>query len=134
MNGYEDILNLPHYNSRKHPRMSAANRAAQFSPFAALTGYEAAIRETARQTGRKIELCEDEQAELSEKLRRLQELDHPTATFIYFVPDGRKEGGEYVTRTAQVKRIDAFHQVVGLSDGQQIPIGALLDVDCEEWT
>ena len=133
MSGYEDILNLPHHVSRKHPQMSMLNRAAQFSPFAALTGYDAAIRETARQTDRRVALSEDEKAEISEKLRLLRdaEAEHPVVTFVYFVPDGRKEGGEYVSRTAQVKRIDDFNRVVWLADGQSISIDDLLEVDCE---
>ena len=133
MRGYEDILNLPHHVSRKHPPMSMLNRAAQFSPFAALTGYDAAIRETARQTDRRIALSEDEKAEISEKLRLLRdvEAEHPVVTFVYFVPDGRKEGGKYVSRTAQVKRIDDFKQVILLADGQSISIDDLLEVDCK---
>ena len=133
MSGYEDILNLPHHVSRKHPQMSMLNRAAQFSPFAALTGYDAAIRETARQTDRRVALSEDEKAEISEKLRLLRdtEAEHPVVTFVYFVPDGRKEGGEYVSRTAQVKRIDDFNRVIWLADGQNIFIDDLLEVDCE---
>ena len=133
MSGYEDILNLPHHVSRKRPPMSMLNRAAQFSPFAALTGYDAAIRETARQTDRRIALSEDEKAEISEKLRLLREVEaeHPVVTFVYFVPDGRKEGGKYVSRTAQVKRIDDFKQVILLADGQSISIDDLLEVDCK---
>ena len=131
MSGYEDILNLPHHVSRKHPPMSMLNRAAQFSPFAALSGYDAAIRETARQTDRRIALSEDEKAEISEKLRLLRdvEAEHPVVTFVYFVPDGRKEGGKYVSLTAQVKRIDEFNRVVWLTDGQSISIDDLLAVD-----
>ena len=119
MRGYEDILNLPHHVSRKHPPMSMLNRAAQFSPFAALTGYDAAIRETARQTDRRIALSEDEKAEISEKLRLLRdvEAEHPVVTF--------------VSRTAQVKRIDDFKQVILLADGQSISIDDLLEVDCK---
>lgn len=133
MSDYEDILNLPHHVSRKHPQMSMLNRAAQFSPFAALTGYDAAIRETARQTDQKIALSEDEKAEINEKLRLLKEIEaeHPLVTFVYFVPDDRKEGGEYVSRTAQVKRIDDFNRIILLTDGQSISIDDLLEVNCE---
>ncbi len=133
MNGYDDIIHLPHHVSSKHPRMSMLGRAAQFSPFAALTGYDAAIEESARQTERRVELGEDAKAELSEKLRYLKEMEaeHPTAEFTYFIPDARKEGGRYDTLTARVKRIDEFKQEVLLTDGRSIPMGDLLEVDCE---
>lgn len=133
MNGYDDIINLPHHVSPKHPQMSMPGRAAQFSPFAALTGYDAAIEESARQTERRMELGEDAKAELSEKLRYLKvmEAEHPEAAFTYFIPDTRKEGGRYDTLTARVKRIDEFKQEVILTDGRSIPMGDLLEVDCE---
>lgn len=134
MSSYDDIIDLPHHVSQKHPQMSMLNRAAQFSPFAALTGYDAAIRESVRRTERKIELGEDAKAELSEKLRYLRdvEAEHPVAMFTYFVPDDRKEGGKYITLTAQVKRIDEFGQVILLADGSSIPIDAVFEIDCGE--
>lgn len=133
MSDYEDILNLPHHVSRKHPQMSMLNRAAQFSPFAALTGYDAAIRETARQTDRRIALREDEKTQIGEKLHLLKEMEveHPLVTFVYFVPDDRKEGGKYVSRIAKVKRIDGFNRIILLMDGQSISIDDLLEVNCE---
>ncbi len=136
MSSYDDIINLPHHVSQKHPRMSMLNRAAQFSPFAALTGYEAAIQESARLTERKIELGEDAKAELSEKLRYLRDIEtaHPIVTLIYFIPDARKDGGEYTSLTAQMKRIDEFSRMVLLMDGRSIPIDDILDVDCKEFT
>ena len=130
MSDYEDIIYLPHHVSEKHPRMSMRNRAAQFSPFAALTGYDAAIRETARQTHRRIHLSEDEQAEIGRKLRALAEGEAPEAAFVYFVPDARKEGGEYVSCTARVKRIDMPARRVILTDGREIPIDDILEIDC----
>ncbi len=135
MSSYDDIINLPHHVSQKHPRMSMLNRAAQFSPFAALTGYDAAIRESARLTERKIELGEDAKEELSEKLRYLRniEAEHPIVTLIYFIPDARKDGGEYTSLTAQMKRIDEFSRMVLLMDGRSIPIDDILDVDCKEF-
>lgn len=134
MSSYDDIIDLPHHVSQKHPQMSMLNRAAQFSPFAALTGYDAAIRESARRTERKIELGEDAKAELSEKLRYLRDIEaeHPVAAFTYFVPDDHKEGGKYITLTAQVKRIDEFGQVILLMDGSSIPIDAVFEIDCGE--
>ncbi len=132
MNSYDDIIDLPHHVSQKHPQMSMLDRAAQFSPFAALTGYDAAIQESARQTERRIELGEDAKTELSEKLRYLKamEAEHPVAAFTYFIPDARKEGGRYDTLTARVKRVDEFKQEVLLTDGRSIPMDELFEVDC----
>lgn len=133
MSGYEDILNLPHHVSKKHPQMSMHNRAAQFSPFAALTGYDSAIRETARQTNRRMDLGEDEQAEIGEKLRLLMDRagEHPEAAFVVFVPDARKAGGEYVSLTARVKRVDELARRVILADGREISFGDILEIDAE---
>lgn len=133
MSGYEDILNLPHHVSKKHPRMSMHNRAAQFSPFAALTGYDSAIRETARQTNRRMDLGEDEQAEIGEKLRLLMDRagERPEADFVVFVPDARKAGGEYVSLTARVKRVDELARRVILADGREISFGDILEIDAE---
>ena len=133
MSGYEDILNLPHHVSKKHPRMSRHNRAAQFSPFAALTGYDSAIRETARQTNRRMDLGEDEQAEIGEKLRLLMDRagERPEADFVVFVPDARKAGGEYVSLTARVKRVDELSRRVILADGREISFGDILEIDAE---
>lgn len=131
MNTYEDIINLPHPTSPKHPRMSAIDRAAQFSPFAALTGSEAAIQETARSTDRKIELDQDAQAALDEKLRLIAEVleDRPEVTITYFLPDKKKAGDAYVTATGRVRKIDMYEQVVIMMDGTRIPIDAIWDVD-----
>ena len=98
---YGDILNLPHHQSKVHPQMSIYDRAAQFSPFAALTGHEAAIKETARLTEEQVELDEDKQEELNEKLQTLiaYATEHPTVSVTYFKPDDKKTGGEYVTAT-----------------------------------
>ena len=94
---YEDIIGLLHHVSTVHPQMSIYDRAAQFSPFAALTGHEAAIRETARLTEEQAELNEDKKEELNEKLQELMAHaeEHPTVTVTYFKPDDRKEGGKY---------------------------------------
>ena len=111
---YDDIIDLPHPTSQNHPRMSLHDRAAQFSPFAALTGHHAAITETGRLTDRRIELDESEIARVDAELQHLQELlpGRPTVSITYFVPDERKDGGSYQTVTSEVKRIDA---VAGLS-------------------
>ena len=125
MNGkYDDIIDLPHPTSQNHPRMSLYDRAAQFSPFAALTGHSAAIAETGRLTDRRVELDEYEMARVDAELQRLQELlpGGPTASITYFVPDERKNGGSYQTVTGEVKRIDAVTGVIQMTDRREIPI------------
>lgn len=125
MNGpYDDIIHLPHPVSKTHPRMSMIERAAQFSPFAALTGYGAAIKETARQTDCKLELDEETQALLD--LRQHFLLEHlfqrPEVTVTYFEPDARKQGGSYQTLTARVKKLDEYHRLLLLEGGRAIPL------------
>lgn len=128
---YEDILHLPHPDSPKHPRMSLCDRAAQFSPFAALTGHSAAIAETRRLTDRRVELDEYEMARVDAELQRLQELlpNRPTASITYFVPDERKNGGSYQTVTGEVKRIDAVNGVIQMTDRQCIPIADVFSIE-----
>lgn len=118
---YDDIINLQNPTSPTHPRMSLYDRAAQFSPFAALTGHEEAIAETARLTEEKMELSEDEAERLNEKLREVQrhlKTDEvvPVA-MTYFEPDEKKSGGTYVSRTGNVKRIDEYEHAVIWEDG-----------------
>ena len=127
---YEDIINLPHHVSPTRPRMSRADRAAQFSPFAALSGYGDAVQETARLTNRRIELDESAKAALDEKLRLLAEVieDRPEAAITYFLPD-RKKAGEYVTATGQVKKVDAVAQELVMANGRIIPIADIIEVD-----
>ena len=97
---YDDIINLPHPTSTKHPRMPMSDRAAIFSPFAALTGHAAAIQETARLTDQRIELDEDTKAELDRKQKILMDYiaDQPEVTITWFCPDEKKSGGAYVVR------------------------------------
>jgi len=127
---YDDILPLPHHVSEKHPPMSRLDRAAQFSPFAALTGYDAAVKETARMTDRRIELDEGEKEAIDQRLTLLQErLPEPTeVTITYFVPDKRKAGGAYVSVSGTVKKIDDYERVVILRDGMSIPIDEILHI------
>lgn len=129
-NPYGDIINLPHHVSPTRPRMSMADRAAQFSPFAALSGYGDAVKETARLTGRRIELDESAKAALDEKLRLLAEVieDRPEAAITYFLPDRRKAGGEYVTVSGTVKRVDNVQRELVMTDGTRIPVEDILDV------
>lgn len=131
---YDDIIDLPHHVSGRYPRMQLIDRAAQFSPFAALTGYEQAIEEAVRQTERKITLSEEEIAVLGDKLRRLAEISkqRPVVSVTYFVPDERKSGGAYVTLTGCLKRVSEFEQTVLFTDGRSVPIGDILEIDWED--
>ena len=126
MGNYDDIIDLPHPTSERHPRMPMANRAAMFSPFAALSGYDDAVKETARLTDGKIELTEEEKANLDARLQLLE--PGIAASFTYFQPDSRKQGGAYVTASGEVKRIDGIAREIILMDGRRIPIDDILEV------
>lgn len=130
---YDDIINLPHHVSPTRPRMSMIDRAAQFSPFAALTGYDAAIKETGRLTDERIELSEESRAVLDRKQQLLLDnlADHPEVSVTYFVPDERKSGGAYVTATGQVKKVDEFERLLILTDGTKIPLDEIQDLTGE---
>jgi hypothetical protein len=131
VSGYDDIIHLPHHRSSKHPPMPQADRAAQFSPFAALTGYDAAVKETARLTDQRIELDEDEKAALDETLRALvQRIDQrPQVRLTYFRPDEKKDGGAYVTAAGKLKRVDALTRTLLLEDGRKIPMDSVISVE-----
>lgn len=124
MQRYDDIIHLPHHQSGTRPHMSLHDRAAQFSPFAALTGYDAAVEEAARLTEQKLELSEEEKAAIGAKLTGIKEhiKERPEVTVTYFVPDERKAGGTYVTVTGIVRRIDDFERVVIMQDRSRIRI------------
>ena len=128
MNGYDDIINMPHHVSTTHPQMSMHDRAAQFSPFAALTGHGDAVKETARLTDEKLELTEDEISALNQKLNYLTEHadERPEITVEYFVPDERKSGGAYITITGNFRRIDEYSQSIIMISGEEIPIKDIL--------
>ena len=128
MGAYDDIINLPHPTSAKHPRMSMAARAAQFSPFAPLADHGTAIRETARLTDRKMELTEDEKVLLDEKLCLLNDTGEE-AVFTYFLPDKRKNGGAYVTAIGSIKKLDLLERRVILTDGAVIPVEDILEIE-----
>lgn len=128
---YDDILDLPRPKS-KHEPMPMSDRAAQFSPFAALTGYGDAIDETARLTDARIELSEEERAELDYKQQYLATLDSPMVTVTYFVPDSRKSGGAYVTHTGVLKRVDEVERMVVFKDGLRVPLDEVMDIKCEQ--
>ena len=128
---YDDIINLPRPISKTHPPMSAMDRAAQFSPFAALTGYDAAIKETARLTDEKIELDEYAKDALNERLQILAERikEHPEIAITYFQPDAKKNGGAYVTAIGAVKKIDEYERFVVMTDGTGIFIEDIVRID-----
>lgn len=128
---YDDLLNLPHHTSAVQPAMPMQNRAAQFAPFAALVGYDALIRETARLTDQKVELDESVKAELNEKLRLLLELlpQRPEVTITYFQPDSRKAGGAYRTTNGIVRKFLLNENLLVMMDGSQIPVDAIAALD-----
>ena len=129
---YEDIINLPHHISKKHPQMTMESRAAQFAPFAALVGYEDAVEETARLTTKRIELNEEEKNILDMKLQMLKEQMHvqiyPEISVMYFVPDLKKEGGKYIKISGTKKKIDEYKQLLILDDNTQIPISEIISI------
>ena len=130
MTDYDDIIHLPHHVSQNHPQMPMHDRAAQFSPFAALTSYEAAIGETARLTAERRELSPQEAEELDRCLAALiaRLPERPEATVEYFVPDDRKAGGVYVTVTGRVRRISAAERILTMNDGTVIPLDDIASV------
>jgi len=131
MGSYDDIIHLPHHVSQRHPRMSVLDRAAQFSPFAALTGYGAVIQETGRLTGHRIELEEYSRDVLDKKQMILQEMagEHPNITVTYFVPDDRKDGGAYAKYTGALKKLDVYRRVMVMTDGAEIPLDEIVDME-----
>ena len=130
---YEDIINMPHHVSEKHPQMSIEGRAAQFAPFAALTGYSEAVKETARLTEKRIELDEGLKLQLNNKLKKIIENINtkPQITFTYFVYDDKKEGGKYVNKTGYVKKIDIANEYIQLVDKTKIPINEIINITDE---
>lgn len=130
MGEYDDLIHLPHPVSRKHPPMSARDRAAQFSPFSALTGYEAVIRETGRLTDSRIEPEEYIRDLLDQKQQILLEAApaHPEITVTYFIPDDRKQGGKYGTLRGNLKKIDVCRRVMTMLDGTELPLEDIWDI------
>ena len=130
---YDDIIDLPHHRSIRHPHMPPADRAVQFSPFAALTGHGEAIRETARLTDSKMELSEEVKAYLNARLSFLAEniKECPEISVTYFLPDARKAGGAYATQTGSVKKINEYEHTLVMRDGTVIPIDDIAAIDGE---
>ena len=130
---YDDIIALSHPVSIRHPRMPALNRAAQFAPFAALTGYDAALQETARKTDRKTEPDETVKAALDQKQQLLCHAapEQPTVTVTCFIPDERKDGGAYITRSGRFRSIDPIRRLLLLTDGTAIPLDDILELESD---
>ena len=129
-NMYDEIMGLPHHVSKTRPQMPMSDRAAQFAPFAALTGYDSAIKETGRLTDERIELDEEALTALDRKYQLLMDTldDAPEVTIIYFQPDERKAGGQYVSATGTVKKVDTFGRRILLQDGTRIPLDSVYDL------
>lgn len=130
---YDDMIHMPHFKSRKRPQMSLHDRAAQFAPFAALTGYDESIKETSRLTEREIELSESEKAELDRRFRILSAhiSKHPQVTIRYFVQDERKTGGSYETFSFRVKAIDPLLRILTAEDKEKYSLDAVLEINGE---
>ena len=130
---YNEIMGLPHHVSKNRPQMPMSDRAAQFAPFAALTGYDAAIKETGRLTDERIELDVEALSALDMKYQILMEaLDEaPEVTITYFQPDERKAGGKYVSAVGAVKKIDDFERRITMQDGAKIPMDDVLSIEGE---
>lgn len=130
-NDYNDIINLPHHVSKTRPQMSMIDRAAQFSPFAALTGYDAAIKETGRLTDDKIELDDDALSDLNMRYQILiDKLDEqPDVAITYFKSDETKDGGAYLTITDKIKRIDVYERLITTMDGTKIPMNDVINLE-----
>ena len=131
---YEDIIYLPHHVSKTRPQMSMSDRAAQFSPFAALNGYDEAVKETARLTDERLELGDDDRDLLDRKQQYLQNIiaDRPEISVTFFVPDEKKSGGSYTTLTGNLKHVDLCERLLVLTDGKKILFDDIADIkgDC----
>ena len=130
---YDDIIGLPHPISVKHPQMAREDRAAQFSPFAALTGYDEAISETQRLTETKKELDEDVKTRLNEKIAVLATriAEHPVVKITYFKEDGKKEGGAYLTIVGAVRKVKECEKILQMEDGTEIPLADVSGIEGE---
>lgn len=128
---YDDIINLPHHVSKKHPKMSIEARSAQFAPFSALTGYDEEVKETGRLTNQRKDINEELKAILDSKLQLLvKQIDlKPKVSITYFLPDNKKEGGIYVTVKDNVRKIDEYMELIICDNGTSIPISEIIDIE-----
>lgn len=130
MNNYDDIINLPHHESKVHPKMSLYNRSAQFAPFAALTGYDDAIIETARLTDKRINIDDGLKELINNNLQKIESMvnEYPLIEVTYFVKDKKKDGGSYITINGNIKRIDTDNNLIILTNNTKIPISEIINV------
>lgn len=133
MSKYDDIIKLPHHVSKRHPQMSIMARSAQFAPFAALSGYDEAVKETARITDRRLEIDDSLKSILNNKLQYILENINinPEIVFTYFVYDKKKTGGKYIEKIGIVKKIDLIEKYIQLTDKSKIPIEEIIDIKGE---
>ena len=130
---YEDIVNLPRHISKIHPQATMADRAARFSPFAAISGYEDMVKEAARVTEERIDITDATKELLNEKLNMIIEFldEAPEVTITYFEPDKKKDGGAYISITGTVKRIDEYERIVLMSDDKKIRIDEIYAIESD---
>ncbi len=135
MTNYEDIINLPHPTSKKHPRMKRSMRACQFAPFSALTGHDEAVKETARLTDSMVELDEYQILKINDKLSEIIEniSKNPEVKLTYFKPDEKKKGGMHITLQGRVKKISQYEKVIVMADDEVIDINSILELDVGEF-
>lgn len=131
MGKYDDIISLPHHESTKHPKMPALDRAAQFSPFAALNGHDAAVKETVRLTDTRLELDENRKEVLDDRLQMLREQSarKPDVFITYFVPDARKDGGAYLSITGSIEKLDEIGHKIIMGNGTVIPMNDIYGIE-----
>ena len=134
MDKYDDIINLPHYEPKYHPRMSKYKRSAQFAPFAALVGYDEQVQECSRLTDKRLEIDDELKEKINNKLNKINELikNNPEVEITYFIPDEKKDGGKYITEIGNVKRIDYINRFIKLTDNKKIILDDLIDIKINE--
>lgn len=134
MDKYDDIINLPHYEPKYHPRMSKYKRSAQFAPFAALVGYDEQVQECSRLTDKRLEIDDELKEKINNKLNKINELikNSPEVEITYFIPDEKKDGGKYITEIGNVKRIDYINRFIKLTDNKKIILDDLIDIKINE--
>lgn len=133
MSNYDDIIGIPRWNPKSHPRMSAYERAAQFAPFAALTGYEAMVSETARLTDAKVELDEEQTLALNQALSSIMErlAEHPKVSVLHFRKDALKQGGSYQTYEGTVRNVDTACRLLIMKEGEAISIDDIASISIQ---
>lgn len=129
MNNYADIINLKRPVSN-HNHLSIESRASQFSPFAALTGYDSEVKETARITDKRIEIDDGLREMLNVKLNYLNDhiRENPNISITYFVKDSKKDGGKYLTKQGTIKRIDTVNEIIKFNDNMVIPMNDMINI------